>query len=357
MNKRKKSEIKALEGSIEIRKRIARKCTGITAVICMLLVLGGCSGAGADTAAKEEDSSLKVISTIFPSYDFARQIAGEAAEVRMLLKPGEEVHSYEPTPQDIIDIRNCDIFIYTGGENDVWVDQILENLGDAAPETIRMVDLVETYEEEIVEGMQEEKGDEHDHGENADHDGHDHEEAEEHEEEADEHVWTSPKNAMEITAAIADAMEKKDPDNAATYAENAKNYIAEIEKVDEEFAEIMKNAKRKTLVFGDRFPIRYFAEEFGLEYYAAFAGCSSDAQPSAKTLAFLINKVREEEIPAVFSIEFSNGAIAEAICETTGAEHLTFETCHNVTAKQMEAGATYVSLMRENEEAVKAALY
>ena len=178
---------------------------------------------------------------------------------------------------------------------------------------------------------------------------------EEHEE-ADEHVWTSPVKAAEITGAIAQKMSELDPTNAKEYLANARDYETKLLDLDAQFREIVKNAERKVLVFGDRFPIRYFAEEYGLDYFAAFPGCSSESEPSASTLAFLIDKVREEQIPVVFSIEFSNGNIARAICESTGAVQRTYNSCHNVTKEQMENGATYVSLMSENLETIREAL-
>lgn len=316
--------------------------------ILILILLTGC---GAPAAREEESGRLQVITTIFPQYDFVRQIAGGQADVRMLLKPGEEIHSYEPTPQDIRDIQNCDLFICVGGENDVWVEEILEAMGEEAPETLRLMDMVEVYSEETVEGMQEEKGAH----ENED-EGHDHEEDHDHEE-ADEHVWTSPVNAAVITARIAEAMEEKDPANAALYRENAEAYIGELKRLDDSFRRLTESAVRRTLVFGDRFPLRYFAEEYGLDYYAAFPGCSADCEPSAATMAFLINKVRQEQIPVVFCIEFSNGNIARAICETTGAAPMTFYSCHNVTADQMKAGVTYIDMMEDNLLVLEKALY
>lgn len=348
----------------EIKRRL---CTRLMA---MILAAGIAAAAATGCGVKQEepdDGKLKIVTTIFPQYDFVRAIAGGtgAVNVRMLLSPGEEVHSYEPTPLDIKEIQNCDLFIYVGAENDVWVDRILENMGDKRPETLRLVDLTETVEEESVEGMMEEKGHDHEeaHEEEADHDheaGHEHshsgDSSHEAHEEADEHVWTSPVKAAEITEAIAQKMAELDPANADDYLANAQDYEAKILDLDAQFREITENAERKTLVFGDRFPIRYFAERYGLDYFAAFPGCSSESEPSASTLAFLIDKVREEEIPVVFSIEFSNGNIARAICESTGAVQRTYNSCHNVTKEQMENGATYVSLMSENLEAVREAL-
>ncbi len=364
----------------EPRMRPVRVLTA--ALLLTVTLLAGCLGGCAVKAEEPDDGRLKVVTTIFPQYDFARAIsgAGERASVKMLLKPGEEVHSYEPTPLDIKQIQNCDLFIYVGAENDVWVERILENMDGDGPRTLRLVDLTDTVAEETVEGMMEEKGHDHSHsheeGEEHDHEAesaeehaHEHEAQEEHEEhthsgdssheeheEADEHVWTSPVKAAQITEAIAQTMAQLDPENAQYYRDNACAYEEQILELDRQFREIAENAQRRTVVFGDRFPIRYFAEEYGLEYYAAFAGCSSESEPSASTLAFLIDKVREEKIPVVFSIEFSNGNIARAICESTGAAQRTFYSCHNVTRDQMESGATYVSMMNENLEVIREAL-
>ena len=357
-------------------ERKSRKRRFGARLMAVILAAGIAAAAAAGCGVKQEepdDGRLKIVTTIFPQYDFVRAIAGDtgAVSVRMLLSPGEEVHSYEPTPLDIKEIQSCDLFIYVGAENDVWVDRILENMGDKRPQTLRLVDLTETVEEESVEGMMEEKG--HAHEEGHDHEDtheeeaeHDHEDGEEHvhsgdssheeHEEADEHVWTSPVKAAEITEAIAQKMAELDPENADHYLANARDYEEKILDLDEQFREIAGNAERKTLVFGDRFPIRYFAEEYGLDYFAAFPGCSSESEPSASTLAFLIDKVREEGIPVVFSIEFSNGNIARAICESTGAVQRTFNSCHNVTKEQKENGATYVSLMSENLEVIREAL-
>ena len=375
----------------------SRKPLKKTAVIwlmaaALLLSITGLSGCASAKLPEQDDGRLQIVTTIFPPYDFARAIGGDKVNVTMLLSPGEEVHSYEPTPLDIRKIRQCGLFLYVGGENDVWVERILDNMGEDRPQALRLVDLTDILEEEIVEGMMEERGghdheghdheghdhEDHDHedydheeAETHDHEDHDHEEAdvhghgehahsgdssEEEHEEADEHVWTSPVKAAEIILAIADKMEELDPDNAESYKTNAGAYVEQILDLDAQYREIVENAERATIVFGDRFPIRYFAQEYGLDYFAAFPGCSSESEPSASTLAFLIDKVREEQIPVVFSIEFSNGNIARAICESTGAVRRTCCSCHNVTKEQMESGATYVSLMTENLVAVREAL-
>lgn len=382
-------------------RHIKRLSSGMAAVFLSLtLAITALTGCAATEEA--DDGRMKIVTTIFPQYDFARAIGGDHVHLRMLLSPGEEMHSYEPTPMDIKEIQNCDLFIYVGGENDVWVDRILDNMGENKPQTLRLVDLTDTVAEEIVEGMMEERGHDHDHehsheeaGEDHDHDeaehheepgeDHDHDEAGQHEEvgedhhedeshdeesdhrhggdssheeheEADEHVWTSPVKAAEITEAIAGKMAEIDPANEESYMANARAYEAQILDLDARFREIVENAERKTIVFGDRFPIRYFAEEYGLEYYAAFPGCSAETEPSASTLAFLIDKVREEQIPVVFSIEFSNGNISRAICESSGAVPRTFYSCHNLTKEQMENGETYVTMMTENLDAVREAL-
>ena len=377
----------AFNGAKERTHRL-RKAAGLFALIAVLIIsIAVLTGCGTEQPSEQDDVRIRIVTTIFPPYDFARAIAGDEtrADITMLLSPGEEIHSYEPTPMDIKKIQNSDLFIYIGGENDVWVDRILENMGDKKPQTLRLVDLTDTVAEEVVEGMMEERGGhEHDHeaehAEEAEHDHeaehaeeaeHDHEDADDHahsshthsgdsseeeHEEADEHVWTSPVKAAEITEAIAAKMAEIDSDNAESYLANANAYVKKILEVDAAYREIVDNAERRTIVFGDRFPLRYFAEEYGLEYFAAFPGCSSESEPSASTLAFLIDKVREEQIPVVFSIEFSNGNIARAICESSGAVQRTFNSCHNVTRAQMENGATYVSLMTENLEPVREAL-
>ena len=246
-----------------------RKAAFLRCVIALLIIVTSFTGCGTQQPSEQDDGRLRIVATIFPPYDFARAIAGDEtrADITMLLSPGEEVHSYEPTPMDIKRIQNCALFLYVGGENDVWVERILENMGDKKPQTLRLVDLTDTVAEEVVEGMMEERGEhEHEHdAEHAEEAEHDHEHishthsgdssAEEHEE-ADEHVWTSPVKAAEITEAIAAKMAEIDPDNAESYKANAASYMEEILKVDAAFREIVDNAERRTIVFGDRFPLR-----------------------------------------------------------------------------------------------------
>ena len=328
-----------------MKKHISVILTAVLAAVCLSAC--GKSGKTEDAGASE----LSVVATIFPPYDFTRQIAGDDADVIMLLSPGAESHSYEPTPQDIKTIQSCDLFIYTGGESDVWVEDILSSMGDQMPETLRLVDCVPTVTEEIVEGM------EHGHEEHEDHGDHeDLEEHEDHEEETDEHVWTTPQNAIKIVENITSKLCEMDPDNAGSYEKNSAGYIEQLEMLDASFREVVGQAERRTILFGDRFPFRYFADEYGLDYYAAFPGCSDETEASAATVAFLINKVNEEQIPVIFTIERSNGNLADSICEATGAEKRILYSCHNVTRNQLDSGATYLSMMMENVESLRAAL-
>ena len=333
-----------------------RKWIGILAVCGLLCgsLLAGCGTERAEGVSEEvqDDGRISVVTTIFPQYDFVRQIAGENVELKMLLKPGEETHSYEPTPQDIIAIQNSDIFIYVGGENNAWVEDILESMPEADMRTLKHMDCVDTVEEEHVEGMQEQPG--HSHEEEESHEDETEEEHSVHE--IDEHVWTSPVNASAIVDKIKELLVQADPENRQIYEENAEAYEAELAELDAEFRDVVDNAGRRLVVFGDRFPFRYFADEYGLDYYAAFPGCASDTEPSAATMAFLINKVKEEEIPAVLKMELSNENIANAIAEATGTEVRTFYSCHNLTAEEFEDGETYLSMMQKNVETLKEVL-
>lgn len=332
------------------------------------MMLTGCGMSGQQTEQNggkeqntEENKKISVVATIFPQYDFVRQIAGDHVDLKMLLKPGEETHSYEPTPQDIIAIQNSDLFIYVGGENDAWVEDILESMPDNGRKTLKLVDCVDTVEEEHVEGMKEERGHDHDeddaeHEEDeADHEEHGQEETHS-VHEIDEHVWTSPLNAVKIVEQIKEELCEIDSENAPDYEENAEAYVAQLKELDQEFQDVVDHSKRKLMIFGDRFPFRYFAEAYGLDYYAAFSGCASDTEPSAATMAFLINKVQDENIKTVLKMELSNENIAKAIAEATNADVKEFYSCHNLTAEQFADGETYLSLMEKNVETLKEVL-
>lgn len=333
-------------------QRTCRRKKAVIFLTVFLLVIS-LSGCRSESSVQEQEEKIQVVTTIFPQYDFVRQIAGEQVEVSMLLKPGEETHSYEPTPRDILKIQNCDLFIYVGGENDEWVEEILESIDTEKFRMLRLIDCVDTVNEEHVEGMKEERG--HNHGE----------EEHEHEEEdhgshktltPDEHVWTSPENAMEIVKEITKVLAELDPAQKPIYEKNERAYLDRLEALDKEFRTVVSTAKRDVLLFGDRFPFRYFADAYDLKYYAAFPGCASDTEPSAATMAFLIRKVEQEHIPVILKMELSNENIANAIAETTGAKVKSFYSCHNLTAKEFAQGETYLSMMKKNVQTLKEAL-
>jgi zinc transport system substrate-binding protein len=290
-------------------------------------------------AAQGESHKLQITTTIFPPYDFVRALGGDKVEVNMLLRPGAESHSFEPSPQDIIKIKNSDIFIYVGGESEAWVEQVLETIDSPQLRIIALMDCVSPVTEEIVAGMQSEE-----------------EEGEEGEEEYDEHVWTSPANAGLIVQAIAEILSDADAGNAAFYQQNARAYLEELKALDLTFKQIVAKGVRKIIVFGDRFPFRYLTMAYGLQYFAAFPGCSTDTEVSAATMAFLIDKVKSEKIPVVFHIELSNEKIADAICEASGAQKLLMHSGHNLSRADFAKGVTYLELMRANTRALAQAL-
>lgn len=311
----------------------------ILLIFMLVFTFAGCG----PTTNIEEKTKLSVVTTVFPGYDFARQVAGDHADVTLLLPPGAESHSFEPTPQDILNIQRCDLFIYVGGESEAWVDGILDTVDTSHMTVISMMDLVDTVPEEIKEGMEEEEEDHDD-----DSDGH--------AIEYDEHVWTSPINAIRIVRPIAEILGQLDETNAESYLANMEDYTKELKTLDESFREVVDHARQKTLIFGDRFPFRYFVDEYGLDYYAAFPGCATETEPSAQTVAFLIDKVKEENFPVVFHIEFSNEKMADTICETTKAKKLLLHSCHNVSKDDLKNGVTYLDLMTQNVENLKEAL-
>ena len=457
----------------------------LSSMILVVLFLAACGISG--QPATLSSGNIKIVTTIFPPYDFAREIAKDKADITLLLKPGAESHSFEPTPQDIKTIENADLFIYTGSENDVWVEDLLASLGDRAPQTMRLIDCVQDrtladwqgdwqsvypylldgtldpvfahkaaekqdkteaeYKTYYTAGYQTDieritiDGDtiaffengkpitakyiyegfriltyesgkkgvryqfqsadpasaapkyiqfsDHEIGpvDHAEHfhifmgnDGFDKlsEEMEnwptyydssltgdevldemlshDHEEEIDEHVWTSPANAMQIAEKIAEKLMEIDSENALFYSKNAVIYTGQLKELDAKFKSVVANSKRKTILFGDRFPFRYLADAYGLTYYAAFTGCSTETEADPATIAFLIDQVKKEELPVVFTIELSNGKIADAICDATHAQKRMLHSCHNLSAKEVEEGATYLSLMEQNLEVLKEAL-
>lgn len=291
-------------------------------IILILAALTLCSCA--PKTVKSEKFSI--VTTIFPQYDFARAIGGDRAEYTMLLKPGGEVHTYEPTPADIIKIKECDLFICVGGESETWLDKIIKSTEIPENKIIRIMDCVD------------DKIKEEDHGE------------------YDEHIWTSPANARIILKQIALKMCELNADDSTLYSDNFKAYDKELEALDEDFKKTVDGAARKTIMIADRFPLRYLTEEYGLEYYAAFPGCSEESEPSPSKIAFLIDKLKSEKLPVVFKVDFSNGKIAETVTENTNAKILSLNSCHTISAEDFENGVTYLDLMRENLENIGEAL-
>ena len=342
----------------------------LAAVLASVAVLTGCGSAAGQNAKKEDDGKLNVVTTLFPYYDFARQIAGDAIDLTMVVPAGMDSHSFEPTPADMRTIQNADVLICNGGAMEQWLTQVLAATDTDHMTVITMMDYVDTYEEEIVEGMEDEAHD-HAHGSHGhDHESedHDHDAEEEHghdhsdyvdddghhvDIEYDEHVWTSPVNAMKFTEVIADTLSKCDPVNETRYEEGKEAYLKELEALHEGFLEVSKNRRRNMIVVGDKFPFRYLAEEYGFDYRAAFSGCSTDTEPSAKTIAYLIDKVRTEEIPVVYYLELSSHRVSEIIGEETGAKPELLHSCHNVTRAEFDSGVTYVDLMKGNIETLR----
>lgn len=309
---------------------------GLALLLTLLLTAPALATSQESPSGRDRATPLSIIATVFPAYDFAREIAGERAKVRLLLPPGSESHSYEPTPQDILAIQNADLFVYVGGESEHWVGEILASMGEKAPTALAMLNCVAPLEEEYVKSMEENHDD--------------------HASELDEHVWTSPKNAKRIVEALAQALTRQDSAGAALYAAREESYLLKLDELDTAFTEVVEGGVRRKIIFGDRFPFRYFASDYGLFYDAAFPGCSEDSEPSPQTLISLIREIREESIPVVFYIEFSSQKTAAVLAEETGAKPLLMHSCHNVSTEEMDAGATYFSLMWGNVAALKEAL-
>ena len=307
-------------------------------------------------AGMAEEKPLKIVTTIFPIYDWVRQIIGDQdADGTMLMDSGVDLHNFQPTAQDILTIAQCDLFIFVGGESDEWTEDVLKTAKNESMTGISLLDALgdEVKEEEIVEGMEHE----HDHDEDEDHDEHDHDEDEDHEDhedhehEADEHVWLSLRNAEKLVQAIADTIAGLDPEQADLYRTNAKNYIEKLQALDAQYAETVNAAAYRTVLFGDRFPFRYLADDYGLTYYAAFSGCSAETEASFQTILFLAQKVDELGLPAVLTIENPKTRIAETVVNATQKKNqkiLSLNSMQGVTAQEVKDGAAYLSLMESN---------
>lgn len=329
----------------------------ITALLLALFVLvGALAGCGKQNDTNKTDK-LSIVTTIFPEYDWVREILGDKAdnaEITMLLDNGVDLHSYQPTADDIVKISDCDLFIYVGGESDGWVEDALRN---AASRNMKVINLLEVLgdsvkTEEIVEGMQEE----HEHE-----DAHAHDDAEEHEheEETDEHVWLSLKNAKMLVRVISKALQELDPDNKDIYAANADAYVKKLSALDADYQAAVDAASNKTILFGDRFPFRYLVDDYGLRYYAAFVGCSAETEAGFETISFLAKRVDEWKLPCVLTIEGAQHKIAETVVRNTTAKNqkvLTMDSMQSTTTQDVKNGMTYLSVMEKNLSVLKEAL-
>lgn len=312
---------------------------------CILFIVSLFTGCATTSAVSD---SLSIVTTCFPPYDFARAVKGSSSGITMLLSPGAEAHSYEPAPLDILTIQQCDIFIYIGGEGEVWADKILDSIDTSNMTIVKLIDYVEPLEEVEIEGTCTNEEHHHEH----EHEHHEHE----HEEEYDEHIWTSPENAAKMTETVCKAFISADSENSDVYVNNTENYVSELDLLDADFKEMRANAENNLIIIGDRFPFRYLAESYDLNYYAAFSGCSSETEPGVYTMAFLIEKLIETKSKYVFYLEFSTKKLAQKLCDASGAEMLPLQSCHNVTKSDFENGITYIELMRQNLENLRRAL-
>lgn len=326
-----------------------KKITALLLALFMLVgVLAGC-GKQNDT---NQTDKLSIVTTIFPEYDWVREILGDKAdnaEITMLLDNGVDLHSYQPTADDIVKISDCDLFIYVGGESDEWVEDALRNAANGNMKVINLLEVLgdSVKTEEIVEGMQEAE--------------HEHEDAEEHEheEEADEHVWLSLKNAKMLVRVISKALQELDPDNKDIYAANADAYVKKLSALDAEYQTAVDAASNKTILFGDRFPFRYLVDDYGLRYYAAFVGCSAETEAGFETISFLAKRVDEWKLPCVLTIEGAQHKIAETIVRNTTAKNqrvLTMDSMQSTTSKDVKNGTTYLSVMEKNLSVLKEVL-
>ena len=314
--------------------------TGCTNQAEMPTVTATPAGSQAESAA---DEKIRIVTTIFPEYDWVREILGDKADsAEMLLDNGVDLHSYQPTADDLIKLSDCDLFVYVGGESDEWVEDALKSAANRDRKVIRLLDALgdSVKEEETVEGMQEEEEDQE-------------------EKEYDEHVWLSLKNAKTLVGAISAALQELDPGNKDTYAANADAYGQKLSALDAEYQKAVSAGTYKTLLFGDRFPFRYLVDDYGLSYYAAFAGCSAESEASFETVSFLARKVEELKLPCVLTIEGKNHKIAETIVQNTAGKNqkiLTMDSMQSTTSQDVANGTTYLSLMAKNLDVLKEAL-
>ena len=292
---------------------------------------------------KTEDGKLDIVCTVFPAYDWTREIIGENENIRLtyLLESGADLHNFQPSADDMMKVSDCDIFVYVGGESDSWVDKALENSRNKDMRVIELMDILsdKVKEEEVIEGMDEE------------HEDHDHE----NEVEYDEHIWLSLKNAGICVKNICNEICVADPENSAVYTENSRRYISELQSLDNDFTELFSN-RDISMIFGDRFPFRYFTDDYGINYYAAFTGCSADTEASFETITFLAEKADELDAGTIFAIENSDCTIAEAVIANTASgdqKEAVLDSAQSVTSTQIKEGTTYLSIMKKNYDVLK----
>ncbi|MBQ3935584.1 MAG: zinc ABC transporter substrate-binding protein [Ruminococcus sp.] len=322
----------------------------LTLITCLLVFAGVFTGCGSSSASGSGSKKLSIVTTIFPEYDWVKNIVGDRekdVDLTMLIDNGVDLHSYQPSTDDIVKISKCDIFIYVGGESDEWVDDALKQATNKEMIVIDLLDVLgdKVKTEEHKEGM------EHDHDESE----HEHED----EEEKDEHVWLSLKNASALCEHICDKICEKDSAGKETYKSNTKAYIEKLEKLDKQYKEAVDAAGNKTLVFADRFPFRYLTDDYGLDYFAAFTGCSAESEASFETVVFLAKKVDELGLKSIVQIEGSKGDIAKTVKDNTKSKDqqiLTLDSLQSVTKKDVDGGLTYLGEMEKNLGVIKDAL-
>lgn len=324
----------------------------IALILSALLMTSSMTVYGESGSTETSDEKISIVTTIFPEYDWVSQIVGDtdSAEIRLLLDKGVDLHSYQPTAEDIVQLASCDLFIYVGGESDEWVEDALL---EATNKDMKVINLLEALgdsvkEEELVEGMEaEEEEEEGEEGE------------EEEEVEYDEHVWLSLSNAQVLCGVIADTLAEIDAANAESYQTNAVSYCEQLAALDAQYAEAVQAGGTDTVLFADRFPFRYMVDDYGLNYYAAFVGCSAETEASFETILFLANKIDELGLSSIMQIESADGRIADTVKEATAAKDqqiLTMDSMQSATMKDVENGITYLSIMEKNLDVLKEAL-
>ncbi len=317
---------------------------GLMIVVLSLSCFFGCG----TNKGKKEESKIKIVTTIFPEYDWVMNIIGnknDNAEVTLLLDKGVDLHNYQPSAEDIMKISKCDLFIYVGGESDEWVKDVLKKADNKKMKVINLLEVLgnKAKEEEVIEGMQEEK--------------HEHEEGEEHE--TDEHVWLSLNNAKVLVNKIGSTLMEIDTENKDDIKENTQNYIKKLDSLNKKYKETIKEANKKTLIFGDRFPFRYLLDDYGLNYYAAFSGCSAETEASFETVSFLSKKTDELSLNYILTIEGSDTKLAKTIISNTKNKNqkvLTMDSMQSTTSKDIKSGKTYLETMENNLKVIEKAI-